>query len=198
MPIEVRKANSEERPALAATLAAAFQDDPVFGWLLPEPRRRAAILPAAFDFFLRRVCMPHEETYTVDGNGGACVWLPPGTWHQGVLDQLMLVPGFFRAFGRYTPRALRGLAALEKGHPQDPHHYLVFVGVEPASQGQGLGSKMMHPVLSRCDAEGMAAYLEASTPRNRALYERHGFAVTEEARVGRGAPPVWRMWRDAA
>jgi hypothetical protein len=40
------------------------------------------------------------------------------------------------------------------------------------------------------------AYLEASTPRNRALYERHGFTVTEEFVLGKGSPPLWRMWRE--
>jgi hypothetical protein len=54
----------------------------------------------------------------------------------------------------------------------------------------------MFPLLSRCDAEGVPAYLEASSPRNRALYERHGFEVTQEFRVGADAPPIWGMWRD--
>jgi len=39
------------------------------------------------------------------------------------------------------------------------------------------------------------AYLEATSPRNRALYERHGFKVTEEFTLGPGSPPLWRMWR---
>jgi hypothetical protein len=51
-------------------------------------------------------------------------------------------------------------------------------------------------VLQRCDRERVPAFLEASTARNRALYERHGFAVTEEFALGRGAPPQWRMWRE--
>jgi hypothetical protein len=29
-----------------------------------------------------------------------------------------------------------------------------------------------------------------------AFYERLGFAVIGELDLGRGAPPVWRMWRD--
>jgi GNAT superfamily N-acetyltransferase len=70
------------------------------------------------------------------------------------------------------------------------------VGVEPESQGRGMGSALLYPVLSRCDADGMAAYLEASTPRNRPLYERDGFKVTDEFKIARGAAPtMWRMWR---
>ena len=64
--------------------------------------------------------------------------------------------------------------------------------------GWGLGAALLRPVLDRCDAEKIPAYLEASSPRNRALYERHGFEVTEEFAVGRGSPPVWRMWHAPA
>lgn len=195
---EVRKATSNETAALARTLGGAFQSDPVFGWLIPDPARRRSVLTPAFEFFLRRLWLRHEQTYTVDGAVGVAVWNPPGTWHLGAGEQLRLLPSLLRIWGRSSARALRALTALEKDHPSEPHHYLVFMGVEPASQGRGLGSKLMFPVLSRCDREAGPAYLEASSPRNRALYERHGFAATEEFRLGRGSPPLWRMWRDAA
>ena len=55
---------------------------------------------------------------------------------------------------------------------------------------------LLAAVLERCDRERMPAFLEASRARNRDLYERHGFTVTEEFRLGRGAPPQWRMWRE--
>ena len=54
---------------------------------------------------------------------------------------------------------------------------------------------MMAPILARCDRHGLPAYLDATTPRNRALYERCGFTVTEEFTLGKGSPPLWRMWR---
>jgi GNAT superfamily N-acetyltransferase len=63
-------------------------------------------------------------------------------------------------------------------------------------QGRGLGAALLAPVLERCDGERKPAFLEASSPRNRALYERHGFEVMEEFALGRDAPPQWRMWRE--
>ena len=51
------------------------------------------------------------------------------------------------------------------------------------------------PMLERCDRERMPAYLDATTHRNRALYERLGFEITDEFTLGKGAPPLWRMWR---
>lgn len=47
----------------------------------------------------------------------------------------------------------------------------------------------------RWDARGDAAHLEATSPDNRRLYERHGFEVTGEIVVPDG-PTLWAMWRD--
>lgn len=83
---------------------------------------------------------------------------------------------------------------LDEHHPQDPHEYLWFLGVVPAAQGHGIGSALMAPVLERADRAGAPAYLEATSPRNRALYERHGFEPGPAIAVGAG-PPMWPMWR---
>jgi predicted N-acetyltransferase YhbS len=106
-------------------------------------------------------------------------------------------PAMRSVFGRRLPIAFWSRMRMERRHPARPQHfYLAFVGVEPASQGRGLGSRLMFPILSEADAGGTAAYLEASTPRSRALYERHGFEVVEEMRLPFGGPALWRMWRE--
>lgn len=193
---EVRKAAQAEVGALARALGRAFQDDPVFTWVLPDERRRQRTLAPGFELFLRRIWIGLGETYAGGDAVGGAIWHPPGLWRLSSREQLCLLPGFARVWGRTTPRALRSLLALEGGHPAEPHYYLAVLGVEPAEQGRGLGSQLMHPVLSRCDRDGVGAYLEASSPANCALYERHGFVVTSAETIGRGAPPIWRMWRE--
>lgn len=60
--------------------------------------------------------------------------------------------------------------------------------------GRGVGSALMRPVLETCDRDGVPAYLEATSERNKRLYLRHGFEVTDEIRLPDG-PTLWRMWR---
>jgi GNAT superfamily N-acetyltransferase len=193
---DVRKVRPAMATALAGTLARAFYDDPVISWVVSDDARRLEAMKRGFDLYLRRVWLRHEETYSVGDSAGVCVWEPPGAWKLSAREQLSLLPAMLRIYGRMLPRLLGALNAVEKDHPTEPHYYLAFVGVDPESQGRGMGSILLHPVLQRCDAEGAPAYLEASAPRNRELYERHGFEVTEEIRPGRGGPPMWRMWRD--
>ena len=80
-------------------------------------------------------------------------------------------------------------------HPHQEHFYLWFLGVSTSVQNQGLGSTLLRSGLDRCDEHSVPAYLEATTDRNRGLYERHGFHVTGEL-TANGSPPMWAMWRD--
>jgi GNAT superfamily N-acetyltransferase len=195
---EIRGLLRAEAPPAAAALAAAFREDPVMSWLFPRPDRRAAVLRDGFELFLRRVWLEHDQCFTTGQIAGAACWLPPGHWHLPAARKLALLPSLLRIARERAPRFVRLLALVERKHPRAQHWYLVALGVEPAAQGTGLGSRLMYPVLSRCDAEGIPAYLEASSPRNRALYERHGFEVSEELELPAGGPPIWLMWREPA
>lgn len=57
------------------------------------------------------------------------------------------------------------------------------------------GANVERPTLDRCDQEGVPAYLEASTERSAALYERLGFVHLGELRIPDGGPPFWPMRR---
>ena len=193
---QVRPAERADVEPISKALGAAFADDPVMSWLIRDAGRRPDVLAGNFRLLLEEIWLEHEVTYTTETTAGAAIWDPPGKWSVSITRQIGLLPQALRVWGRSLPRALLTLARIERGHPTRSHYYLAVLGVEPESQGRGLGSALMFPILSRCDAERVPAYLEASSPRNRALYERHGFEVTKEFRVGAGAPPIWGMWRD--
>jgi GNAT superfamily N-acetyltransferase len=120
--------------------------------------------------------------------------MAPGQWKIGGLELLGQLPMLFQ-IGADTPRALSLLTQVEKLHPEEPHWYLGVLGTAPEHQGKGVGSALMAPVLAKCDAEGIPAYLESSKESNIPFYERHAFKVTREINVKNG-PTVWPMWRD--
>jgi ribosomal protein S18 acetylase RimI-like enzyme len=191
----VRKATLADVPRMSEVLADAFYTDPPFTWVLHRDPSRRDTLKRAFELSLRRIWMSQDVTYTTGGVVAAAIWELPGQWRVGVAQQLRMLPAFSRIFGRHVPRALRAQMKLDSDHPAEPHYYLPFIGVAPDWQGRGLGAAVMAPILERCDRERMPAYLDATTHRNRALYERLGFMVTDEFILGKDAPPLWRMWR---
>jgi GNAT superfamily N-acetyltransferase len=164
-------------------------------WVFPDDMTRRATIERLFAMLLDRLWLEQDECYTTESGAGAAAWELPGRWKVGVLEQLQILPRFALLARRDTRRLLQSFFKLESGHPETEHYYLAFVGVVPDWQGRGIGAALLRPVLERCDRERMPVYLEASSPRNRNLYERHGFAVTEEFRLGKGSPPLWRMWR---
>jgi ribosomal protein S18 acetylase RimI-like enzyme len=68
--------------------------------------------------------------------------------------------------------------------------------VDPAQQGRGYGSALLEHALCIIDEQGMPAYLEATTERNKALYERYDFEVVGEIQYGT-SPTMWPMYRTA-
>ena len=192
----VRTAATADATRVAEALARAFYDDPVLSWAMPDEQRRADRLQRGFELFLRRVYLPHAHTYTTARVVGGALWLPPGQWRVGPLAQLRLLPSMAAIWRRDLGRVMRMLHLFETKHPHEPHYYLGIIGVEPEAQGRGIGTALMRPVLERCDAEGVPAYLEATAPRNRDCYLRNGFSVVEEVRLPKDGPPYWGMWRE--
>lgn len=192
--ITISRAEATDVSTINGVLAQAFQDDPVFRWIVPDDRARQGALPGVFGAFTE-VYVDHGETYVADGEAGAALWVPPGvepfTEEQGESFGQRMV----ELLGPEAERGFELNQLLEEHHPQDPCWYLQFVGVSPEHQGRGLGSRLLSTVLGRADADGSAAYLEATSPDNRRLYERHGFDTVGELRPTQG-PPLWPMWRE--
>lgn len=193
----VRKVTTRDHDTVSSALAAAFRDDPVFSWIFPDPARRAVMTRHFFDLTVQALA-PHDDMWTTaDGVVGAALWVPYGRPPMSEEDGERFATTLAELAGPDAGRLLEVMALLDDGHPAEPHEYLWFVGVVPAAQGAGVGSALMAPVLDRADRAGVPAYLEATSPLNRALYERHGFVATAPVAVA-GGPPLWPMWRRPA
>jgi RimJ/RimL family protein N-acetyltransferase len=188
----VREARVGELAQLSATLADAFATEPVTQWLIPSQRRRDTRLRRLFAIELAHYVFPSGRVLTTDDVRGANLELPPSRWT--ITMPLSGAIGYVRVFGMRLPRASRLQVFFEHNHLQEPHYYIRWVGVATSFQGQGLGTALLRPTLDRCDREGVPAYLEASTERSAALYERLGFVHLGELQVPDG-PRFWPMRR---
>lgn len=193
----MRRAQPADHPSAAQALAAAFAGDPGWSHLIPHERERERRERRFFDSTLRHLVPARREVWVSEDARAAAIWARPEEWSVPPTKVVRQAPEMVRVFGRRLPLALRYLIHIERSHPTDrPHWYLEFLGTEPERQGQGLGSALMRPILTLCDRDGLGAYLEASSDRSQALYERHGFEVVEVFDMPGGGPPIRRMWRE--
>jgi ribosomal protein S18 acetylase RimI-like enzyme len=73
------------------------------------------------------------------------------------------------------------------------HWYLWVLGAEPRCQGQGIGGRLLEPVLGQADRDGLPCYLENETERNVAFYQRHGSEVVSDGVVPDLEVRIWTM-----
>jgi GNAT superfamily N-acetyltransferase len=192
--VSIRRAGLEDAPKLVVMLADAFHDDPVMRWWIDDSER-AEVLPRVFDVLVRELFFPNGEVYTTDDVAGGALWGAPGRWPIDDERQAEFAHLWLEVLGPHAERGSTLSSLLDKQHPSEPHYYLGVLGVAPQRQCLGIGSALMEPVLAHCDSEGIPGYLEATNPRNRDLYLRHGFVVKQQVRLPDG-PPLWLMLRE--
>jgi GNAT superfamily N-acetyltransferase len=188
----IRTTTRDDIPAIGYVLAAAFHDDPVISWILPDETRRRVRLRGIMELFASRF-QRHGENRINEAGTGAAVWAPPGATFTAEED-LRFEAGLVTASAGDLSRLGAVVELVDAHRPAEPHHYLSLVGVIPDRQGAGIGSALLRAVLDGADRHGVPTYLEATSPRNRDLYERHGFEVCAELRTS-DCPPLWAMWR---
>lgn len=188
---KIRPVGKAEAPRAVSVQMMAFSSDPIMRWFWPEPDAYLRHFPT----FVRGFgggAFEHSAAHVADTFLGGSLWLPPGVGtDDDTLEKL-----FKETIAEPTrSEALSILEQIGAAHPKEPHWHLALVGVDPTQQGKGIGAALLRYALTRIDEQHLHSYLESSNPANITLYQRHGFEVIREIRVG-GSPPVIPMLRD--
>jgi len=166
------------------TLVAAFMNDPAVRWMYPDSIQYLIHFPD----FVRALGGKAFETETADfakGFTGAALWLPPDVQPDQMEIENVLQHS---VDDRMMPEVVSIMEQMASSHPEEPHWYLPFMGVEPNWHRRGVGTALMRRALQRCDQERMPAYLENTNPQNQPFYEQFGFRAI--GRIQAGTSPV--------
>ncbi|WP_428966592.1 GNAT family N-acetyltransferase [Micromonospora fluostatini] len=196
--VRVRLAVPADIDTLVPACVAAFADEVVLCWVLPDPAERAARTAPMFQGLMHAAV--HDEQITVaelpDGTlAGVSMWVRP--------TATPTPPAPATQSAAATPpddpvaRRLATVTETVTAHrPREPHLYLASMGVRPDQRGHGVGGAMLVHRLREADADGLPTYLEASTERSRRLYLRHGFHDHgQPLALPDGGPVLRPMWR---
>jgi GNAT superfamily N-acetyltransferase len=172
---------------LVGTIVLAFGTDPFVRWLYPDPTGFMTHFSEITRIHAERTASCGGAWARQDGRAAA-FWYPPGVHPDpDVLGAVLEKAGVRDRMARVWEE----VGAYDVGRP---HWYLRQIGVDPMLRGGGHGGRLLQTGLAEVDRRHEIAYLEATSAPGRAFYERHGFSVLGEVRVG-DAPPLWPMAR---
>jgi ribosomal protein S18 acetylase RimI-like enzyme len=170
-------------------ITRAFADDPAARWMYPDRNQFLRYFPQFVRIF-GGAAFEHGTVQLLYGCAAA-LWLPPEA-HPDEAALAELIERSVSARQRHAVLAV--FEQMDYYHPREPHWHLPLIGVEPSHQRKGYGSALLASTLARLDDQDLPAYLEATSPDNVALYERHGFEVVGVVQAGT-SPSIFPMLR---
>lgn len=185
---DFRPIRANEVTNLAQSMSRTFFDDPMMVYIMPNADKRMRTCSWMFAGLIQ-YCRRWGLVYTNENQTAASIWLKPGnttmTPLRTIRTNLWQMP--FRLGWKGAFRFGQLGSAASKVHnrvvPGD-HWYLLMLGVDPESQGQGAGSAAMEIGNSQAQKEGLPVYLETMTQSNADYYLKRGFEIGEEYVVG--------------
>jgi GNAT superfamily N-acetyltransferase len=195
---DVRPAEQRDVPRIAATLTVALADSRWTRWALPDDGR------------MQRLTRLHELDAGHRGVGTGTAWVtddvdavavwepPPGAEGTAPLpaDVRAALASELPYLAAHRIGAVRDTAAIvAASRPEEPHWWLLHLGVRPSSRRRGLAAAVLAPVLVRCDADRTPAATAAYSWANVRFLRGFGFEVTFTGRTADDDLPLWVLVR---
>ncbi|NJN85943.1 MAG: GNAT family N-acetyltransferase [Leptolyngbyaceae cyanobacterium SL_7_1] len=176
----------EKIQSVAAILARAFVDDPMFEFIFPDDSIRLQTLMAFFQPFVADG-IKRGKVLLAPANQGVCIWYPAEVCvfddeFEAVINQVVAISTHFGGIesGLRCEHLANQVGAYE---PSDLRCEVLWIALLPEARGQGLGGDLLQPALNAADAHGLGSYLVSSNVRNHSFYERHGFRKTDVIQI---------------
>jgi ribosomal protein S18 acetylase RimI-like enzyme len=201
-PAEPVLLEPSQKGQAAETLAQAFRNDPMYAYVFPEIADRLRYTRRMAEALIT-CSLRYGQVYTTPALTGVACWLQPGQTEMNLWRSLRTGFALERAviaFPKEARERMLGIVGhmdkLRKQAMQRPYWYLWIIGVRPDSQGQGIGSSLLRPVLRQADASSLPCYLETETESNVAFYDKRGFTVAAAQQVAGQGLRLWTMIRE--
>lgn len=166
-------------------LAMAFQNEPATDFFFPPSEGdKLGKLRALFGWAMEyrvRLDIPALAVFAKDERriaGAATLRIPKMPDDMGLAEELW--GDMESVFGAKALERFDRYEAGQKKHlKQEPHHYLVAIGVHPDFQGQGYGGELLKAAidLAEADEDSIGIGLDTGSESNQKFYEKYGFEL---------------------
>ncbi|MFC1921221.1 GNAT family N-acetyltransferase [Chloroflexota bacterium] len=197
----IRINKSDVKPAVEV-LVKAFRNYALLEYYYPDEVERDKI---AYYFlsFIVSTGINYGKVYATSPNlEGIAVWMPsasyPVTFRMLVRSVSPSVIFGLGMHGSYKMKSAgEYMDAVHQRLTPFKHCFLQTIGIAPQFQGEGYAGKLLRPVLSKIDGEGLPCYLETLDEKNVSIYEHFGFKTVDKSDIPKTSLTNWAMLREA-
>lgn len=178
------KAAYSDRSNIVDILVNSFDDNKSVNYIIAQGRKRMQRIRRLMEYSFD-VCYSSGKIFlSEDKKGCALVMLPDmkkTSFRSIWLDLKLMVTCIGLS---NIKKALSRETRIKKLQLKRPIYYLWFIAVDPAQQGRGTGSKLLHEIIHESEAEKRPICLETSTLKNIPWYRKSGFTIYNEQDLG--------------
>ena len=174
----------EDKKQVLEILTNSFDTNKSVNYIVKQDSKRVNRIRELMDYSFE-ICYHFGKVYLSDDKKACALVLFPDQKKTTLKSIWMDIRLILKSVGVFNIRkALERESKIKAVQDKNLMYYLWFIGVDPASHGQGLGNKLMEELIAESEAIGRPIYLETSTLKNLPWYKKFGFEVYYELDLG--------------
>ena len=174
----IKLATRKDKAIIHNIIKCSFIDYEGFKWLL-ESTKNPKKLDVLIDYLIDEI-FNKGFIYINHDQSGVSMW---ATQKKETLSINLVRRTLMMAVNFSLPTLFRLLKFQHITHKQLPskgdYYYLISLAVMPDSQGKGVASQLINPILVQCNTQDVSTYLETSYTNNVEIYKKKGFNLTK-------------------
>lgn len=176
----MKKASHRDKNLVVDILTKSFDSNQSVNYIVKQDKKRVQRVSSLMDYSFE-VCYLFGDVFLSDDKKACALVTYPDTKKTTLKSVLLDVKLIFSSVGlKNIKKTLSRESKINKIQPKEPKYYLWFIGVDPESQNEGIGSVLLSEIIEDSEHKKRPIYLETSTLKNLPWYKKFGFQVYNE------------------
>lgn len=176
----MKTAKYNDKSLVVDILTKSFDTNLSVNYIIKKGGNREKRLRALMDYSFE-MCMAFGDVFLSDDDKACALIIYPDKKKSTLKSTLWDIKLIIQAVGLSNiSKTLKREKLISSIQPKIPMLYLWFIGVDPAEQGGGIGSKLLQEIIDYSNSSNRPIYLETSTVKNLPWYDKFGFETYNE------------------
>lgn len=180
----MRRADKQDKKRVIDILAASFTGNKSVDYIVKQDAEKDKRIRALMDYSFER-CRLFGEIWIAEDEKSCALVLYPHIKRRSLRAAWLDLRLVFQVVGwSRIKKILDREQKIKQKQPAVKMTYLWFIGVDPAAQGKGAGSALLHNIITASAKAGLPVHLQTSAEKNISWYVRRGFDVYDQLEIG--------------